>query len=512
MSARSARDVLRDDNTDAPITDTPAEKTRPEQPHLATALRDDVAEAISGSIPSFHVTATEGSVTTEPLPESDPPEADAKERESAPPQAVEPPKLPVEQVQGHDDVMDGFQFGAMVGRSSGNSIPGGAPAICLQACVEHPAGIVELTTGTHLWTLVIREDQLLDIQTKPANAAFTLDHALRTSGLVTDAELDSAISDAASGNQRLTDVILKHRLLRFRQLDAIVSARTKMMIKALFNETLHSYEIRAFESIEAMLATPTPIAFTAWSALKQLYEEKSAEELDEHLQDHLLDRPVFRSDANIGAAALKLTGKQRRFAIEIMDGATSITQLLARSPLQRRATLVLLVALENAKMLTWNRMHASSTRIARVWASIIEKQRLMGSANCFHLIDAHWSSDEVLVQEALQTTFRLLDLDYVEAQGTPEQRDVAAEVRAALSAVRDRLRSRDERKTERAKIVDDFNRRAAVELYEKQAELALFKTDFTSAIDSLRRVVELDPKKEVARTQLRTLIKAGPKR
>jgi uncharacterized protein HemY len=57
-------------------------------------------------------------------------------------------------------------------------------------------------------------------------------------------------------------------------------------------------------------------------------------------------------------------------------------------------------------------------------------------------------------------------------------------------------------------MVDEFNRRNAVALYEKQAELALFKGDYASAEDSLRRVVEMAPNHPTAPPQLRAVIAA----
>jgi hypothetical protein len=62
-----------------------------------------------------------------------------------------------------------------------------------------------------------------------------------------------------------------------------------------------------------------------------------------------------------------------------------------------------------------------------------------------------------------------------------------------LRAVADRLSTRPLREAVRAKVIDDFARSSAVDLYEKQAEMALFKRDWEHADDKLHRILELQP-------------------
>ena len=61
------------------------------------------------------------------------------------------------------------------------------------------------------------------------------------------------------------------------------------------------------------------------------------------------------------------------------------------------------------------------------------------------------------------------------------------------------------RETVRAKLIDDFARSGAIDLYEKQAEMALFKEDWEHAEDQLHRILELDPRNRRAASRLQEL-------
>ena len=278
------------------------------------------------------------------------------------------------------------------------------------------------------------------------------------------------------------------------------------MLKALFDEEVRSYEIRGYESMRSAASHQMAIAPVAWASLRDACGDLSQDTLEEKMAAHVADRPSFVHDAFIGPSALRLGNRERRFVDEVLDGKVSVNEGLARSPLRRRPSLALLVALDQAGLVKWERMRTEASRIARVWPAIEAKLRDLPSADPFDLLEAHWSSDGVLAQEAFASEVRTLDLDYVIRNGTDEQVEIAEQVHAGLRRACDLLQDKNSRREERAKIVDEFNRRTAVHLYEKQAELALFKADFPSAVDSLRRVVELAPGHATAKAQLETIL------
>ncbi|MCB9507809.1 MAG: hypothetical protein H6700_09845 [Myxococcales bacterium] len=401
---------------------------------------------------------------------------------------------------------DGLRLGALIARRAGAGSEGGVPSLVLQTCGGYPASILEVATGTRHWRVALREDSALDVRVSPEPREFSFHNLVAASGLVDAAALSNAVAEARSGGSRLSDVLVRSQLLRFRQLDAIVQARAGLMLRALLAEPVVSFEVRAHEAIEAPGTTPIQIAPSAWSALLAHCDAMTQEALERLLESHHSDRPSFVATAFIGASGLRLDSRQRRFVEQVLVGDVGITQGLAQSPLRRRPSLALLVALDLAGLVHWERSETSASRIGRVWPAIVQKQRDVVHANPFELLEAHWSADGHLVQEAFQAELRNLDLEYVIHNGTAEQQAGGQATYRALVAARDALQDPAVRRARREQLVDDFNRRAAVQLYEKQAELALFKGDYAAATDALRRVVELAPRHPSAGAQLRAIL------
>ena len=304
-------------------------------------------------------------------------------------------------------------------------------------------------------------------------------------------------------------MLVRNRKLLFRQIDAIMAARAQMMFGALFEEDVTSCAIFGHESIECTSGPPVALAPSAWQFLRKAMGDLDQTELETVLTPHYADRPSFIRDGYINELTLRLNSKEDKFVKELLGGEATVAQAAAKSPMRRRPTLALIVALDAIGLLGWKKVETSATRIARVWSVIQTKIRDVASdTNPFEVLEAHWSSDEKLVGESFAALCRMLDLDYIEANGNPEQQEAVATLRRGLVEMRMKLAERKDRHEHRCAMVDRFNRKNAVLLYEKQAELALFKGDYASAEDSLRRVVEMAPSHPTAGPQLRAVTAA----
>lgn len=400
-----------------------------------------------------------------------------------------------------------LEIGALVGRKDGKSPNGGAAAVLLTAAAEFPASMVSLRTSIRSWKLAVREDLALQIEAIPPDPKFSMESAVALSGLVEPNEIAEAAATARQTGDQLTDVLVRSRKLLYRQIDAIMSARAQLMFHAIFAEDVLSYAIIGYESIDARDSTSVTMAANAWQHLKKTSGDLDQAELEELLGSHYADRPTFIRDGFINELTLRLSSKEMKFVKELLDGKATVSQATAKSPMRRRPSLALIVALDWIGLLSWKKVETSATRIARVWNIVEAKVKdIENDLNPFEILEAHWSADEKLVGESYVALCRMLDLDYIEASGTADQSRTASELRQSLTDTRARLAERAERHKYRCEMVDAFNRKNAVMLYEKQAELALFKGDYVGAEDSLRRVVEMAPNHPTAPPQLRAVV------
>jgi hypothetical protein len=407
------------------------------------------------------------------------------------------------------DPNSSIEVGPLIARRDGASVPGGAAAILLYAAAAYPGSIVTINTRASTWKLAVREDVILHFAVKPDDPEFSVETAVRRSGLVKPADLDEAVETAVASEQRIADVLVRNRKILFRQLDAVLSVRAQLMFQALFAAEITSFSAVGYESIENHGTAPIDAAPPAWLHLKKSCGDLNQTELDRLLSAHYADRPHFVTNAFLNALTLRLTTKETKFVSELLVGECTVSQGVARSPIRRRQSLALVLALDRIGLIRWEKVETAATRVERVWSVIQTKvKELDGTQNPFEVLEAHWSSDEKLVGDSFVALCRQLDLDYVQQNGTPEQQEAAALLRQGLVNTRAVLKGPKERQHYRCQIVDEFNRRNAVYLYEKQAELALFKADYASAEDSLRRVVEMAPSHPTANAQLKGVIAA----
>jgi hypothetical protein len=187
------------------------------------------------------------------------------------------------------------------------------------------------------------------------------------------------------------------------------------------------------------------------------------------------------------------------------NGATSVGALLSKSPVRRHATLVLLATLDRMGYLEWVRHDVAELRAMRAKPQMEQKLSELQQADLFATLDTHWSDYDAVIGSAAKRVIDGLDLPYLSEHGPAETQASARRLTAALRSVADRLSTRPQREAVRAKLIDDFARSGAIDLYEKQAEMALFKEDWEHADDQLRRILELDPTNRRAAARLEEL-------
>lgn len=405
------------------------------------------------------------------------------------------------------DADSSIEVGPLIARKDGAHMLGGASAVLLDAAAAYPSSIVTINSRHRTWKIAVREDVILHLAVVPNDPAFSIETAVRRSGLVDSADLQTAVRDAAASGQKLTEILVKSRKILFRQLDAVLIVRAQLMFQVLFAEEVTSFSVVGYESIQNRGYSPILTAPAAWQYLKQACNNLPQDEIDRFLNPHYADRPHFVTDAFLNAATLQFTAKETKFVTGVLVGDCTVSQGIAKSPLRRRRSVALILALDRVGLIKWEKVETAATRVARVWSVIETKLReIDGATNPFELLEAHWSSDRKLVGDSFLALCRLLDLDYVQQNGTAEEQEAAARLREGFVRTREMLKEREDRHRYRCQIVDEFNRRNAAYLYEKQAELALYKSDYSSAEDSLRRVVEMAPSHPTAAAQLKGVI------
>jgi hypothetical protein len=383
--------------------------------------------------------------------------------------------------------------GNLLHASEGAVGPEGPIGTLMRQAVTFPGVVLLLETPAEHWRVTTLEDLLLDIEVAPMRPDLTIEALVTKSGLAEPARLQEALAQHQRTGEPLEQLLTTTGALRFRELDAILNTRLRMLFAALATSHPTHFKAQAFDRI-APLASGQTVSFAtlAFGRIHEAFDKQPPGELEEwgRLTPGF---PKPRAELRIPLQRYGIASRELAFLEAEANGDTSVGALLSKSPVRRHATLVLLATLDRMGYLEWVRHDAAELRAMRAKPQIEQKLSELQQADLFAILDTHWSDYDAVIGAAAKRVIDGLDLPYLSEHGPAETQQSARRLAMGLRAVADRLSTRPLREAVRAKLIDDFARSGAIDLYEKQAEMALFKSDWEQADDQLRRILELEP-------------------
>ena len=396
--------------------------------------------------------------------------------------------------------------GSLLHRGDGAVGDAGAVGTLMRQAAVYPGVVLEVDAGAEQWRVTTLEDLLLDVEVAPMRLEFTLEALVTKSGLADQTKLQAAIAQHHQTGEPLETLLTTTGALRFRELDAILATRLRMLFAAFASAHATHFKVEGYDRIDP-LAAGQPISFAtlAFGRLHDALEKMQPGELEEWGRA-TAGFPKTRRDLRIPLQRFGIGARELAFLETEANGSTSVGALLSKSPIRRHSTLALLATLDRMGYLEWVRHDVAELRAMRAKPLIEQKASELQQANLFGILDTHWSDYDAVIPAAAKKVIEGLDLPYLTENGPAEMQQTARRLAMGLRAVADRLSTRSQREAVRAKLVDDFARSGAVDLYEKQADMALFKSDWEHAEDQLRRILELEPGNRKAAKRLEEVI------
>lgn len=395
--------------------------------------------------------------------------------------------------------------GHLLHASEGAVGPEGPIGALMRQAVTYPGVVLLLETPSEHWRVTTLEDLLLDIDVAPMRPELTIEALVTKSGLAEPARLLEALAQHQRTGEPLEQLLTTTGALRFRELDAILATRLRMLFAALATSHPTHFKAEAFHRIEPLASGQTvSFATLAFGRIHDALDKQPPGELEEWGRV-TPGFPKPRAELRIPLQRYGIAARELAFVESEANGSTSVGALLSKSPVRRHATLVLLATLDRMGYLEWIRHDVAELRAMRAKPQIEQKLSELQQANLFATLDTHWSDYDTVIGAAAKRVIDGLDLPYLSEHGPAETQQSARRLTMGLRAVADRLSTRPLREAVRAKLIDDFARSSAVDLYEKQAEMALFKEDWELAEDQLHRILELDPRNRRAASRLQEL-------
>lgn len=398
--------------------------------------------------------------------------------------------------------------GSLLRSAEGEVADAGPLGTLMRQAGIYPGVVLELEAGSEHWRVTTLEDLLLDIEVSPMRLEFTLEALVAKSGLAEVGRLEEALSQHHRSGEPLESLLTTTGALRFRELDAILATRHRMLFAAFSAAPATRFRVQGYDRIEP-LAFGQPISFAtlAYGRLHEALEKLPPGELEEWARG-TIGFPKPRRELRIPLQRFGIQSRELAFLETEANGATSLAALLSRSPVRRHATLALLATLDRMGYLEWVKHDVAELRAMRAKPLMEQKVAELQQGDLFGILDTHWSDYDGVIPTAAQKVIEGLDLPYLAEHGSAEMQQLARRLTIAVRGVADRLSTRSQREAVRAQLVDDFARLGAIDLYEKQADMALFKSDWEHAEDQLRRILELQPGNRRAAKRLDELLES----
>jgi hypothetical protein len=234
---------------------------------------------------------------------------------------------------------------------------------------------------------------------------------------------------------------------------------------------------------------------------KRLFERLKlleTDERDELVEDHLDAYPEVAPSERDRLDRAVLSDDHARLLDRIVSGRRRLREVFTESSLSPPETFAVIYALHRMGVLRFDTsLHQTIVR-ERFRENVTVKYLSVHKASYFEVLNVHWSSYDEVVTKAYNELIEQFDPQDVPEAMEDEVHERVGEIRDRIESAYKVLAEREQRHAYRKRIMPEYKLAHAVPLFMKQAELAERRSQWSEALDSIRRVLEIEPDNEKA--------------
>ena len=263
------------------------------------------------------------------------------------------------------------------------------------------------------------------------------------------------------------------------------------------------YELPEFEKV--MSGEPVDVMAVLWERSRERFadiDDKAVRELVDRLHKHHV---IVTEEGRALAGQLALGGPEARFLQRYLRGGWQVAELLGRLEMPTRQMMALLLSMQDLGIINLAEREGPLFKTMRAERFLIDRMDYM-DRNHFSFVEAHWSCIEPELLRACDGIAVGLDDPIMDQLEMGDIADMKAAIRDKLAEVRQIFSNTERRRAYRAEVIGEDKRFMAADLFLKQGEMELFKSDSRKSKEIFQRVIELDPggagsKERVGRAQ-----------
>lgn len=351
---------------------------------------------------------------------------------------------------------------------------------------------------------VIHFGKLIDVRCDPfEDSEEELIAELSSSGLVEPSMLERAEALARIHGITRQDALIDIGCISLEQLLATIRQCLIQRIDNLWSlsiEEAHLYELSHRPPLR-LRRSSVDLGRQLTRRIEARLSQLSKATLQTRAQRFAGTQLVCRPPYPLSLDALELDEQSQRFITVILNTPRALSDIRRVAHLRGAQLLRILLLLDELGFLT---RETKNRRLPD--QNLIEGlSQQVANDNHFEVLGIHWSAHQDEVERAYQELQEKLAVD-------PQTRDAMSDELQRIQEKIDRaykvLLPDRSRRAYRDKTVDDFAQRSALQVYEKKLDTQRMRQNSTKLVDSLSRIVELDPTNKKARKQLASLKRA----
>ncbi len=376
--------------------------------------------------------------------------------------------------------------------------------VLLQLSGSGFTGLLELEADNWQRQVYFDGGLTVEVTRKPRSPREELGPMLHMADRIDEQQLGMAAAHAEENDTTFERSLLELEILDHDRIRHAIAGRLTYLIRQICDIDEGEVRVYSSDSMPAGYLPAPPLRVhvpVERIIFKRLFERLKLLESDERdvlVDDHLDAYPEVAPGERDRFERAVLAEEHSRLVDRIISGRRRLREVFTESNLSPAETFAVVYALHRMGVLRFDTsLHQTIVR-ERFRENVTVKYLSVHKASYFEVLNVHWSSYDEVIEKAYKELIEQFDPENVPEEMEPEVHQRVREIRDRIESAHQVLAEREQRHGYRKRIMPEYKLAHAIPLFMKQSELAERRSQWSEALDAVRRVLEIEPDNQKA--------------
>lgn len=368
--------------------------------------------------------------------------------------------------------------------------------------------VLDIDMGERCAQIVLEDHNLLDVELYPTVAHERLEALLAAADKLSPDQIARARRHMERHGVAMAEALIDLNIMSHSSIAVALKTRARFLLGRIWKARGGRAGLYLLDELpRRFLAPATPLAFHLFKRMRDNFSAREASWIEERTQffrGHLITR-TLQPDCDV--EKLDLRPKEMRLYSRVLDTDRPLSEIVRISQMSEADVVALLEALRRLGLLDLLEANPWTRRRTEFVAQLTRMKVRLQTKNRFEMLGVHWTVYDEELERAYEQRLASLEGDSLPEGLDEDALALVEQLRESLSEAYDFLADAKRRASYRDEIVDDFDKKSALQMFEKQADTAKLRRDLGGAIDAYRRVLEIDRRHQRAKQDIAVLEK-----